>query len=355
MDIKKLTKIKRLRIAENRDLINGLRLNRNERVQDWENNIYNKIFSKLKKYQLGSYPDNSRIYQKISEFFNIDEETLLVTSGIDGAIKTIWEILTKPGTLIGLIGPSYAMYEVYSNIYDTNLEIIQYDPKSLKLDRKKLFKFLKKKPRILFLPNPNQPIEDNLTLKEISSLCEYAKKNGTYIVIDEAYYHFGIKSSLPLVKKHKNLIILRTFSKGFGVPSIRLGFLVSDSVNIEFLSKTRLAYESNLFTDEVAIYLMKNFKKVEKYINKVIEGREYTKKKLIELGLDVNGRKGNYLLVGFESKETASKLYNYLLKNKIYVKGNYKSPLENYILITCGPKNIMNILIKRIKFFLSKK
>ena len=146
MDIKKLTKIKRLRIPENRDLINGLRLNRNERVQDWESNIYIKIFSKLKKYQLGSYPDNSRIYRKISEFFDIDEETLLVTSGIDGAIKTIWEILTKPGTLIGLIGPSYAMYEVYSNIYDTNLEIIQYDPKSLKLDRKKLFEFLKKKP-----------------------------------------------------------------------------------------------------------------------------------------------------------------------------------------------------------------
>ena len=86
-----LNKLKKLRIPENRDMIWDLKLSRNEKVKYWEKHIFKNFFSKIKKHQLGTYHDNSRIYKSISNFFDVKEENLLVTSGIDEAIKTIWE------------------------------------------------------------------------------------------------------------------------------------------------------------------------------------------------------------------------------------------------------------------------
>ena len=161
---KKISIIKRLRIKENRDLINGLRLNRNERVENYPKNTLSKIFSKVNDYDLGKYPDQNNIYKILSKFLRIKEKNLIITSGIDGSIKSIFEIFTNIGDKIAILHPTYAMYEVYSRIFQTKLFKIGY--KNFKLDKKSLFKTIKtKKIKILFIPNPNQPIEDIISLK----------------------------------------------------------------------------------------------------------------------------------------------------------------------------------------------
>ena len=181
----------------------------------------------------------------------------MLTSGIDGGLKTIFETLTKPGDKICALYPSYGMYEVFSKIFKTKFIKINYNLKSLKLNKKELEKQINKKPRILILPNPNQPIEDYLDqdyLKKITLMC---KKNRVILVVDEAYFMFGSQSSINLANKNKNLIILRSFSKSFGLPSIRLGFMISHSENIKFFDLYRLTYESNYLTDSVANYFLK--------------------------------------------------------------------------------------------------
>ena len=75
---KKISIIKRLRIKENRDLINGLRLNRNERVENYPKNTLSKIFSKVNDYDLGKYPDQNNIYKILSKFLRIKEKNLII-------------------------------------------------------------------------------------------------------------------------------------------------------------------------------------------------------------------------------------------------------------------------------------
>ena len=96
-------KVSRIRIKEDRDLINGIRMNRNERVEDFPQPFLKNIFSRVKKYDLGKYPDQSLMYKKLSKFLKIDVNRLLLTSGIDGSIKTIFEVLTKPNDRIDII------------------------------------------------------------------------------------------------------------------------------------------------------------------------------------------------------------------------------------------------------------
>ena len=194
-----LRKIKRVRIPEDRDLINGLRLNRNEKVENWGGKIVSEIFKNKPDWYLSTYPDSSTLYEKLSKHLNIDSSKIMLTSGMDGGIRTLYEIITEPGDIVGVPGPTYAMYYVYSKLFQTNLTEIQYSPTSLKLDWQQLYNFIDSKPSMLFLPNPNQPVEDALNKDQIVDIAKRTYKNNTLFVVDEAYFMFGCESVIDLV------------------------------------------------------------------------------------------------------------------------------------------------------------
>jgi histidinol-phosphate aminotransferase len=162
----KLNPIPRVRILEKRDLINGLRLNRNERVEDFPRHTLLKIFKNIPRYHLGKYPDQQDIYYYLSKFLRLKKNNLLLSSGIDGSLKTIFETMLKAKDKVAFIDPSYAMYNVFSNIYKVTAIKISYN-RSFKLEKDKLIQAIKSGVKVLFLPNPNQPIEDNLSLKDL--------------------------------------------------------------------------------------------------------------------------------------------------------------------------------------------
>ncbi len=346
---KNLSLVKRLRIKEKRDLKNGLRLNRNERVKNFEKGILEKIFKKTKEYDLGKYPDHEIIYNSLSKFLKIKKENLLISSGSDGSIKSIFEIFLSKNDKIAVLSPTYAMYQVYNDVFKTKLIKINYD-ENFKLNKKKLFKVIKESNiKALFIPNPNQPIEDIINNIEMKKICQLCKKKNILLVVDEAYYMFGAPTAVKLINSFDNIVVLRTFSKSFGLPSIRFGFFIANKKIIDILNSYRLSYESNFLTDTVVKYFIDNFKIVKKYINQVKVGREYTRNECLKLNYNVIGKFSNFLLIDFRSNELKVKLVKKLTKNKIYVKSNYQGILKNCILVTCGTKNIMSKLIKIFK------
>jgi histidinol-phosphate aminotransferase len=340
-----LRDIKRIRIPENRDLNNGLRLNRNERVENWGSEFVKKIFNNQPDWLLSTYPDSSNLYKKLSKHIRVDESKIMLTSGMDGGIKTLYEIMTEPGDHVGVAGPTYAMYYVYSNLFKTNLTEIQYSPETLKLEWHQLNSFIESRPTLLFLPNPNQPVEDSLSKDQIAEIAEKTRNNKTLFVVDEAYHMFGCETALDLIDEYENLVILRTFSKGFGVPSIRLGYMISNEYNMDVLTKTRFAHESDSLKNAVAEYLLDNYQIVETYIDKVIKGRDYVKTELSRLGIKCNGETSNYLLVDLINSTKRDQVVAFLKSNQIYVKGNFNPPWDKYMLITVGPKELMERFI----------
>lgn len=346
---KELSFVKRLRIPENRDLKNGLRLNRNERVDNFEKSILEKIFKRVKNYDLGKYPDHQVIYDSLSKFLKLKKENVLISSGSDGSIKSIFEIFLSKNDKIAVLSPTYAMYQVYSDVFKTKLIKIGYN-KDYRLNRKQLIDIINHKNiKVLFIPNPNQPIEDIISKKEMAKLCEICKKNKILLVVDEAYYMFGAPTAVSLIKKFNNLIILRTFSKSLGIPSVRFGFILANRKIISIMNSYRLSYESNFFTDTVVKYFIDNFQIIKNYINKVKLGREYVRSECKKLGFDVIGKYSNFLLIDFKNNMLKKKLITKLNKKKIYVKSNYSGILQNTILVTCGSKQIMKKFIKTLK------
>ena len=127
--------IERIRIPENRDLKFGLRLNRNERVENFPKKLFHKIFSEIPNHALATYHDQNIIYNCLEDFFKISRSHFLITSGIDGAIKNILEVFCRPGHTICFPEYTYAMYEVYSKLF--KLKNIRY------IDRYKRYSYIK--------------------------------------------------------------------------------------------------------------------------------------------------------------------------------------------------------------------
>jgi len=343
-----LKDLNRKRVAEGRNLVKGLRLDRNEKVDIWPKNFINKILRKKPKSFFSTYPEITGLYKKIAKFDKVKENQILITSGIDGSIKNLLSLLTNPKDVISVLSPTYAMYEVYTKIFKLNLFRINYN-KDYKINQNSLNQFFKKNPKILFLPNPNQPIEDTFNLKEIIKIAKKCEKIKCFLVVDEAYFHFGSKTAVPLIKKFPNIIVLRTFSKAFGVPSIRAGYTLSNEKNMSIISKARIAHELSSVSIAVAEYLLDNYHIVKRNSDLIKKSRKIVKKKLEEIGLYSRSQFGNYVLIKFKKSDDAIKVVKYLRKKLIYVKGPYSKPWNNYINISLGPPSLMKRFIREIR------
>jgi len=343
-----LKEIKRFRVSEGRDLEKGLRLDRNEKVDLWPDDFIQKVLSSKPKSFFSTYPEISNLYKKLAKFNNVNENQILITSGIDGSIKNLFSVLLNSGDAVGVFSPTYLMYEVYSRIYKVDCFQVKYS-KDYKINQDDLNNFFKLKPKILFVPNPNQPIESSLSLAELRDLSEKCKKIGCFLVVDEAYYHLGADTALSLIKDFDNIIVVRTFSKAFGVPSIRTGYTISTSENMEIISKMRIAHELNSVSIAVAEYLLDNFDMVQNYCEKIKTSRDLTLKDLKSMGLNVRGKHGNYILVTFKTEEVAKNVVKFLKEKLIYVKGPYLKPWNMCICFTVGPQEYMKKFISAIK------
>ncbi len=343
-----LNNIQRFRVSEGRDLENGLRLDRNEKVGFWPKTMMSDIFNNQPDWFLSTYPEPSNLYSKISNYINVKEEELTLTSGIDGGIKTLYEIMTEPGDLVGVLSPTYAMYRIYADLFQVNLEEIEFKD-DLSFNVEEFEKFLIKRPTMFFLPNPNQPVESCFNLKELEEMAKQLLSINCLFVIDEAYHLYGAETGIPLIGKYENVVVARTFSKGFGLPSIRLGYLVSNAQNISLLAKTRLAHESNSLSNIVAEYVLDNIQIVNEYNANVIISREYTKQFLKKHKIKSYGNFGNYLLLDLLNNNKAINFVEFLKNKKIYLKGPFSGSFSKYVLITIGPKEDMKRFYSEIE------
>jgi histidinol-phosphate aminotransferase len=331
-----------------RDLKRGIRLDRNERVTNFEDSIINKIYKSIPQYILSAYPDTEALYEKLSKWLKVNSGELYIINGITEGIRIVFETLVNPKDKVVVLSPTYPMYKIYAQIYQATFCPVNFK-EDLTFDKKELLDSIDKHTVLVCLPNPNLPIESLLTLDEIRQLAEKCKETDTALVIDEAYTFFGSETAIPLIKEFDNIIIFQTFSKAFGLAGIRLGYMVSREENIEYLSKTRSLVESNGVSMKIAEYMLEHPGIMNDYVKNVKEGSKYVKDRLKELGFRfLGGDFTNGMLIFLENKKQTEDLLNSLKAKKIYIRGSFEYPIENCLRLTLGPKAEMEIFIKAL-------
>lgn len=323
----------RIRKPEPTDI--RLRLHRNEKVDAWPQSMLKEIYAAIPDFMLQQYPDLSPFYEKLSNFLKVPQANLLVASGIDEPIKSLMLLCCDPGDKI-VFTPGYAMYEVYARMFRIEPIAIKYVPDRFTTPAG-IIERTPKDAKILFLPNPSQPVENCFSLDQLREIAVYCKKIDILFAVDEAYHFFGAPSAIPLIDEFDNVLVLRTFSKAFGGASLRLGYVIGSERALRPLASYRLAYETNAFAAHVGAALLDRFEShVRPGIDDVCAGRDLLRTKLKELGLPAWGSVGNFVLVDFGDAKRMNVIVSALKAEGTFIRGGLPEPLDSHALVTCG-------------------
>ncbi len=353
---KNIHNLKRIRPGKNRkNFDTGIFLDRNERIIPFEPNDKKKLNNFLLKQNISLYPNLDLIYTKLAKWLKFSKNQIYITDGLDGAVRLMFRCYTKENVSNVIFpNPSFAMYNVYSKMFGVQAKHITYNNKlELKLDS--IYKLVNKKTSIIFLPNPNMPIESFLKKNEIIKVAKFCEKKRIILFIDEVYFHFNNNSSIELIKRFKHIFIARSFSKAFGLAGIRFGYLISNKENISFVSQSRSGYECNSLSANIALFFINNLHIMKKYVNEIKKGMSYLKKELKILKVNYNGGNfGNFLFITLKNEKESKSIVKNLRKKNIYVRGGWEHPYNKGFSISCSSKNIMKIFLKEFKNLINK-
>ena len=337
-------KLQRYQTSLGRDLSNGIRLDRNERVSNLSNEDLNNILNIFKNYSLSASPESDELYKSLSKYLKVEKNELFILNGITEGIRVLLDLCTHPGDNIFCLDPTYPMYEIYSKMYQLDFKKIKYNYQTLKPNINYYYENCNINTKFIFLPNPNLPIESSISQNKFLEILEFSKSRNIYVVVDEAYYYFGAPTMLQLIKEYKNLIILRTFSKAFGLAGLRIGYMISQMSNIDLISKSRSIVESNTLSMEIAKYFIENQNFKKEHIEQVKQGSIYLRTELDRIGVKYHGGiLTNGLLIFLNNKKESDKIVEFMKKNKVYIRGSFEKPFDSTIRVSLGSVENMKI------------
>ncbi len=346
---KNLEKITRIR-GDSKTRENFLRLERNERVSQFKSNITNYIKKNISSYHLTSYPELETVYHNLAKYFRLDKEKIVITGGADLAIKNCFELFIKPKDKVITLTPSFAMIDIYSKLFQAKQIKFNYN-NNLKLNIQNILKKIDKNIKMIMISNPNNPTGTLISKKDILSMIDRAKKFNIPFIVDEVYYGFSNLTLIKEINKFNNLIIIRTFSKSFGLAALRAGYLVASKPIAKMLYKYKPMYEINSITALTLNYMLKNKSIEKKYLKDVNKGKKFLIKNLSKLKVRFIDTHANFIHIKTKNFKCMSYLIKYLKTKRILVKsgGPGVKGFEHYIRVTLGNIKDMKKLIFHIK------
>jgi histidinol-phosphate aminotransferase len=264
---------------------------------------------------------------------------VVITNGGDEALRLAMTTFVEPGKGFGMATPSYSLYPVLADIHDAEVvEVPLTDAWQLPDDF--AAQLNQAQVQLTCLVNPHAP---SGTLTDTETLSHLASELDGVLLIDEAYVDFlnaeSGYDSTALLDAHENLLILRTFSKGYSLAGLRLGYLLGDSSLIDpIVTKTRDSYNIDHLSQVLGQAAFEDRAYAQDTWNKVRTARTLLQNSLAQLGLHAPPSEANFLLVEVptDAAMSASALYESLKSSGILVRYFAHQRLENRLRITVG-------------------
>ncbi|MDQ2747553.1 MAG: histidinol-phosphate transaminase [Acidobacteriota bacterium] len=295
------------------------------------------------------YPDplQTKIKSKIAAMNDMKSSEVFIGSGSDEAIDLLFRIFCEPRRDSVLIcPPTYGMYQVSAEINDVAVVKINLTS-DFRLDSAAIEAAFELHPKLLFVCSPNNPTGNAFPREEILRL---AGNFAGIIVTDEAYVHFSTEKSLVSeINRFKNLVVLQTFSKAWGLAGLRVGLAFADAEIIALFNRVKPPYNVSQIAQTAILEALENVGTVKKNIAEIIAEREKLMANLSAISLveKVYPTDANFVLVKMTNAE---KIYRNLLDEKIVVRNRSSVELcADCLRITVGTPDENKSLLKSLK------
>jgi histidinol-phosphate aminotransferase len=301
--------------------------------------------------QLRLYPNptSGPLRSAVARLHGLDETNVCIGNGSDDILTMLVRAFCSESAPLGFTVPSYSLYPVLVEIQDGRAEIIELD-RSMRLPVERI---RASSSRAFVLTSPNAPTGVGFSNAELERALDGYR--GLFVV-DEAYAAFARENAVPLLARHRNLVVARTLSKAYALAGIRVGYALADATVIDVLDRVRDSYNVSRLSQVAAIAAIEDQEYFESLVSRVVATRD-------AFVADVAQRRNwftydsqsNFVFTepvsarGETGPDVAGSAYGYLHAHKVLVRYFPKHPLTaSFLRVTIGTDAEMAVLRARL-------
>ena len=319
---------------------NGLRLDFNENTVGCSPRVLERL-RQIGVEELARYPEREPLEAVVAGYLKVKPEELLLTNGGDDALRVFFDTFAETGTHILICEPTFPMYRYYAEIAGTRVKALQYG-RNMEFPLSEALAALRKKPRLFFLANPNNPTGTAVSSADILKLIHTT--TNTVLVLDEAYAEFAVESVVPWVRRYPNLFVVRTFSKAEGLAGLRLGAVIGQCNSLALVRRAMPPYPVNIAALAAAVAAIEERKAIMRYVRDVKRLRVWLTGELEKRNVRVFPSSANFLLADFG--EDGPAFFRRLARHNILVRERSKDLGPGFARITIGTPAELRRLLK---------
>lgn len=319
-----------------------IRLNFNENTSGC-GKAARQALARLSAKELAMYPEYDGPTRKFASHFRVRHDELALTNGGDDALRVFFDTFVEPNSHILICEPTFPMYRYYAEIAGASVKALRYTA-SMAFPLEDALAALRKKPRVLFLANPNNPTGTLVSKNAIARILRAATE--TVIVVDEAYSEFSGESAVPWIRRYPHLFVAKTFSKAAGLAGLRLGAVIAQRDSLAMVKRALPPYPVNVGALAAGVAAIEDTGTLVGYVREVKRLRAWFTRELEKRSVRVFPSAGNFVLADFG--EDGPAVFRKLERRGILVRERSKDIGPGFARISIGTEPELKKLLRSI-------
>ena len=289
--------------------------------------------------KLNRYPDGSGFYlrKKLAEKHGLPFDSILLGNGSNEILELVIRAFMSPGDVVLMPSPSFLLYRLVVQWMGGTPVAVPL-AEDLGIDLEKMAQAVTAETRVIFITNPNNPTGKVISKADFEAFLSRIP-SGVAVVLDEAYIEFNTNPDTPLGFDYVNgegpaVIVLRTFSKAYGLAGLRIGFGVMDPEIASFLNRVRQPFNTGSLSQAAALAALDDDEFLSRTQQTTWSGLQYLYKEIEGMGLGYVPSEANFFLI--EVPCPAKDVYEAMLRRGVIIRSMASYGMERYIRISAG-------------------
>ena len=311
-----------------------IKLDANENSYDFPRPVMDEINSAIGTQTFNRYPDAEarELRQAISSYAGVDVAGIMVGNGSDELILNLL-IAFGSGGRVAIATPTFGMYRIHSIIAGAEPVAVPRKAGDFAVDVPAVCAAAASpETKVTVLCSPNNPTGNLTPLEDVEAVLRAARG---LVIVDEAYFEFCEETVLPLLSRYTNLVILRTFSKAFGLAGLRVGYMLADPAVVRAVRRIKQPFNVNIFSQIAARAVLMHLPVFKKRIRAIRRERDRLLPELARMpGVECYPSRANFIL--FRTPLRAAEVYKGLLSRGILIRNMDGPDLRDCLRVSVG-------------------
>jgi histidinol-phosphate aminotransferase len=314
--------------------------------------VIDAIQSEAKNISLYPDADSRELKFALSEKYELDQEKIFLGNGSDEILDLLMTLILTPGDEVIQGNPAFIKYELAVKSRGGSSIKVPLD-ENHRHDLEAMESEITDQTKAILICNPNNPTGTMLKKEEIESFLERISDE-ILILVDQAYLEYitaeDFFDGVELLDQHSNLMLMRTFSKAYGLAGLRIGYALADPELIDYLNRIRGPFNINRLAQKAATTALKSESHLEICQNLNEKEKNFLYQKFEELDLDYIKTQSNFIMV--DTKMPADDVFRKLQQQGVIIRSGNQFGMDSWIRVTIGTRADNEYFIRKLKALL---